>query len=81
MATVQCCKCKQEQEAISGPTYGGAVGVEIKRRVCNDCWQSWLNGFGVKVINEMQLNMRNPEHVAMLIQQMRMFLTMPPEEG
>lgn len=81
MATVQCCKCGEEKDAISGPTYGAAIGEELKRRVCNTCWLEWFNGFGVKVINEMQLDMRKPEHTAMLIQQMRLFLEMPKEEG
>lgn len=81
MATVQCCKCGEEKDAISGPTYGGPIGEEIKQRVCNACWLEWFNGFGVKVINEMQLDMRKPEHTAMLIQQMRLFLNMPKEEG
>ncbi|MFQ5509437.1 MAG: Fe(2+)-trafficking protein [Leptospirillia bacterium] len=81
MSTVNCCKCGQEREAISGPVYGGAIGDEIKRRVCNACWQEWFNGFGVKVINEMQLDMRKAEHAQMLMDQMRLFLTMPKEDG
>jgi Fe-S cluster biosynthesis and repair protein YggX len=79
MATVTCCRCGEEKDAISGPTYGGPIGEELKRRVCNACWLEWFNGFGVKVINEMQLNMRNPEHVHMLMDQMRLFLNMPKE--
>jgi len=77
-----CQQALQTRRLISspiGPVYGGAIGDEIKRRVCNACWQEWFNGFGVKVINEMQLNMRNPEHTAMLMEQMRLFLNMPKE--
>jgi Fe-S cluster biosynthesis and repair protein YggX len=80
MSMVQCCKCGQEKDAVSGPTYGGPVGEEIKAKVCNACWLEWLNGFGVKVINEMQINTTNPEHVRMLIEQMRLFLNMPKED-
>lgn len=77
MSTVQCCKCGQEKDAISGPTYGGPIGGELRERVCNACWLEWFNGFGVKVINEMQLSMRNPDHIHMLMTQMRLFLNMP----
>lgn len=80
MDVVTCCKCGQEKEAIKGVTYGGPIGAELKRRVCNDCWLEWFNGFGVKVINEMQLNMRDPKHANMLMEQMRLFLNMPKEE-
>jgi len=80
MSMVQCCKCGQEKGAVSGPTYGGPIGEEIKANCCNDCWLEWLNGFGVKVINEMSIDTRNPEHVRMLIEQMRLFLNMPKAE-
>jgi len=80
MATVTCTKCGQEQEAIAGVTYGGPIGDELKQRVCNACWLEWFNGFGVKVINEMQLNMRDARHVEMLMEQMRQFLNMPKAE-
>ncbi len=81
MSTVQCCKCEEQKDAISGPTYGGPIGDELKMRVCNACWLEWFNGFGVKVINEMQLNMRDQSHVTMLMDQMRLFLNMPKEDG
>ncbi len=81
MSTVQCCRCNKEAEAIAGATYGGPVGDELKQRVCNACWLEWLNGFGVKVINEMQLDMRKQEHVTMLMEQMRLFLNMPKQDG
>ncbi len=80
MATVNCCKCKEDKEVIAGMTYGGPIGDELKRRICNTCWLDWFNGFGVKVINEMQLNMRDPKHATMLMDQMRLYLTMPKEE-
>ena len=81
MSTVNCCKCGEEKDAIKGVVYGGDIGAEIKRRVCDACWLDWFNGFGVKVINEMQLNMRDPKHTEMLMDQMRMYLTMPKEDA
>ena len=51
----------------------------IKSNVCRSCWMEWTN-MRVMVINELRLNLGDPNGRAQLKQQMWVFLNLPKEE-
>jgi Fe-S cluster biosynthesis and repair protein YggX len=76
MAKVQCIRCKREGDAITTAVYGGAFGEEIKKQVCQACWNEW-KALSIKIINEYRLDLNDPASDQLLTQQARAFLTMP----
>jgi len=77
MAEVICIRCHQRGEEIIQMTYGGAIGAELKAKVCNACWEMWY-GQSVKIINEYRLNLREPSARVVLSTQMKIFFGMIP---
>jgi Fe-S cluster biosynthesis and repair protein YggX len=71
--TVDCVRCRRTAAAARGVTWGGALGAEIRAKVCNDCWIEWLDA-EVKVINELRLNFMDPDAQSTLAGHLREFL-------
>ncbi len=72
-AEVHCARCRELRPALAGPPQPGALGEEIRAKVCARCWQEW-QGAEVMVINELRLNFMDPRAGKVLVQQMRDFL-------
>jgi len=49
------------------------IGRRIFASICADCWDSWLRGFSVKVINEMRLDLSREDHQRLYDQYMLEF--------
>jgi len=79
---IQCVRCGESKVEIGILPHGGALGVEIKSKICADCWALW-NAEAVKVINEHRLNLSQPAARGFLSTQMKIFLKLipPPSES
>jgi Fe-S cluster biosynthesis and repair protein YggX len=71
--TVHCRKYKTELPGLDAPPYPGPKGQEIFESVSLQAWREW-QAHQVRLINEKQLNMIDPESRKYLQQQMAMFL-------
>ena len=71
--TVLCRKYKTELEGLDAPPYPGPKGQQIFESVSLQAWQEWQT-HQVRLINEKQLNMIDPESRKYLQQQMELFL-------
>ncbi|MEM1179842.1 MAG: Fe(2+)-trafficking protein [Acidobacteriota bacterium] len=80
MIMVDCTRCDKETPAAENVTYGGKVGEEIRKNVCQTCWQEW-QGMEVMVINELRLNFMDPKALETLIQHMREYFRLAKSEG
>ena len=76
--TVECSRCGNEAPAAQNVVYGGALGDEIRSKVCENCWQEWL-AMEVMVINELRLNFMDPKSQDVLAAQLRQFLGLAGE--
>ena len=71
-----CTRCNRPITApAQGVTWGGALGDEIRAKVCDACWKEWGNA-EVMVINELRLNFMDPESQGILIRHLREFLAL-----
>ncbi len=77
---VSCARCRRTAPAIAGRTYPGALGEEIRARVCADCWAEWHRA-EVMVINELKLDFMDPRSQETLIQHLREFLALDAQPG
>lgn len=74
MATVHCARCgRPEAPALTRQPFPGKLGVEIRERICADCWNEWLK-MEVMVINELRLSLMDPASQETLNRHMREFL-------
>ena len=78
MSTVNCCRCRLERLAIESDPHPGAVGAEIRQKVCASCWSEWQKA-EVIVINELRLDFMDPRSHDTLVQHMREFLCLDGE--
>jgi Fe-S cluster biosynthesis and repair protein YggX len=76
MAKVQCVRCNNEGDAITTTVYGGPFGEEIKKKVCQACWNEW-KALSIKIINEYRLDLNDPSADQTLTKEARGFLNMP----
>ncbi len=76
MSTVNCTCCGNEGPALPAPPFMDAMGQEILENTCGSCWKAWLE-MQVKLINEYSLLPVNPEHGAILEQNLNAFLKLP----
>lgn len=53
---VRCARCGRSAARLPAPPLPGTLGDRIVRSTCQDCWKEWL-AMGVKVINELQLDL------------------------
>jgi Fe-S cluster biosynthesis and repair protein YggX len=74
-----CVRCQRDANPVRGTTYPGALGDELRQKVCADCWAEWQHA-EVMVINELRLNFMDPRSQEVLIKHMREFLCLdgPP---
>ncbi|MEE8523345.1 MAG: Fe(2+)-trafficking protein [Thermoanaerobaculia bacterium] len=72
-STVECVRCNRTAATAQGVSWGGALGDEIRSKICNDCWTEWQDA-EVMVINELKLNFMDPDAQSTLIAQLREFL-------
>ncbi|HEY4588849.1 MAG TPA: oxidative damage protection protein [Thermoanaerobaculia bacterium] len=74
MATVHCARCgRPEAPALTRQPFPGKLGIEIRERICADCWNEWLK-MEVMVINELRLSLMDPASQETLNRHMREFL-------
>jgi Fe-S cluster biosynthesis and repair protein YggX len=70
---IVCNRCGQDSDAMTQPPMPGALGGEIREKICPACWREWL-GAQVMLINEYRINLMDPEARKTLEAQMRTFL-------
>ncbi len=88
--TVYCVKLGKEAEGLDRPPYPNELGQRIYDNVSKEAWQMWLE-HQTMLVNEMRLNLMDPEAQQFLMQQMEAFFFgegaetpegyVPPEEG
>lgn len=71
-AKVFCRKYQKEMPGLTVPPFPGPKGQDIFTNVSQQAWQEW-QAHQVRLINEKQLNMINPEHRKYLQQEMDNF--------
>lgn len=77
---VHCVRCHTEKPGLGKAPFGTAkalvaVGDEILKSVCADCYQSWVQS-SVRVINEMRLDLRDAQAQHIWTEQMRTYLNL-----
>ena len=87
--TVHCVKLGKEAEGLDRPPYPNELGQRIYENVSKEAWQMWLN-HQTMLVNEMRLNLMDPEAQKFLMQQMEAYFFgegaetpegyVPPEE-
>lgn len=55
-----CGRCGQTAEFMASPPFKGDLGRKIHASICKKCWSEWVVT-GTKVINELGLELANPE--------------------
>ena len=73
---VQCVKLGAEAPGLETPPFAGELGQQIFDRVSKQVWLSWADDVMIKVINEYRLNLADPQHYEVLLDQMRAFLNL-----
>jgi Fe-S cluster biosynthesis and repair protein YggX len=72
--TVHCARCgRPEAPDLPRQPLPGKLGVEIRERICLDCWNEWQKT-EVMVINELRLNFMDPVAQETLTKHMKEFL-------
>ncbi|HKJ70587.1 MAG TPA: oxidative damage protection protein [Gammaproteobacteria bacterium] len=87
--TVYCVKLGKEAEGLDAPPFPSELGQRIFENISKEAWQQWL-GHQTMLVNEMRLNMMDPQAQQYLMQQMEAFFFgegaetpegyVPPEE-
>lgn len=72
MRKVFCKKYQQEMEGLLTPPYPGPAGQDIFDNVSKQAWEEW-QARQVRLINEKQLSMINPDDRKYLTEQMHKF--------
>lgn len=70
---VYCHKLKKEAPALTKPPLPGALGQEIFEKISQEAWRMWLVE-QTMLINEMRLNLLDPDARSFLQTQMQKFL-------
>lgn len=73
--TTPCARCGTRPAGLPRPPFGGAVGLDVARRVCPDCWAEWQRA-EVMVINELKLNFMEPSAQEVLLAHLKQFLSL-----
>ena len=67
------CHMGSHARQLPAPPTSDAFGKQIYEKVCADCWREWL-GMGVKVINEMRLDLSDERSQQVYDNYMKEFL-------
>lgn len=73
MNNIHCVKLNKQGVALKRAPWPGALGERIQNSICQEAWKLWL-GEQTILINENSYSPINPEHKAILQQQMVAFL-------
>ena len=72
--TVECTRCKNKRgPALPKAPFPNALGERIAKEICQDCWKQWLFKQN-QLMNHFGLNTMDPDHRAMLLQNLKAFL-------
>ncbi len=74
--TVSCAKYGEELPGLEAAPFEGELGQQIYENVSARAWSEWQDDLMIKVINEYRLNLADPEHYNVLLEQMRGFLNL-----
>ena len=79
MPEIHCLRCDKNAEMMTENLFLGKLEKDIKKNVCQDCWNEWTRPGGVKtmVINEFQLNLGDESGRDTLKNHMRAFFKLP----
>ncbi len=69
----QCSRCGRPSGKLPDRPFKGDLGERIWANICSVCWSEWV-GMGTKVINELGLQLANPQHQKAFDDQMKEFL-------
>jgi len=70
--TVFCAKLGKEAEGLDAPPFPSELGQRIYNNISKEAWQQWLS-HQTMLVNEMRLNMMDPQAQKYLQQQMEEF--------
>ncbi|HEX9437579.1 MAG TPA: Fe(2+)-trafficking protein [Candidatus Limnocylindria bacterium] len=76
MADVTCVRCGQTREGAGRVGLPGALGDDIERSICTECWKEWLQT-QIRVINHYGLRPALKEDRERLYGLTREFLGLP----
>ena len=68
------CMAGRYARQLDAPPMKDEIGQRVFASVCADCWNEWLKGFSIKVINEMRLDLSTEHGQAEYDRIMREFL-------
>jgi Fe-S cluster biosynthesis and repair protein YggX len=72
--TVACRRCgNKKAHALPKAPFPNALGERIHTEICQDCWKAWLAKQN-QLMNHYGLNTMDPDHRAMLLQNLKAFL-------
>ena len=74
---MHCLRCQKEGQEIAHLPLKGALGEEVKAKICSLCWGEWKIE-SVKIINDHRLNLSEPAARAFIATQMKIFLKLIP---
>jgi Fe-S cluster biosynthesis and repair protein YggX len=77
---IYCAKLQKEAPGLLSAPFEGDLGREIFEKVSEEAWHSWQEDVQIKVINEYRLNLADPDQYQILLDQMRAFLNLTPDE-
>jgi len=67
------CMAGSHAHQLPKPPISDEMGQRVYQQICADCWEAWLRGYSIKVINELRLDLSREDHQAMYDQYMREF--------
>lgn len=73
-ATVFCRKYQKDMQGLVVPPFPGPRGLDIFNNISQQAWQEW-QAHQVRLINEKQLSMMNPDHRRFLQEEMDKFFS------
>jgi Fe-S cluster biosynthesis and repair protein YggX len=78
MTEVDCRRCGSRAPGLERAPLPGTLGQQVLGQVCAGCWKDWMDT-QVKLMNENRLSPAEPEHYALLVSEMRSFLSLREE--
>jgi Fe-S cluster biosynthesis and repair protein YggX len=67
------CMAGGHAHQLPSPPMSDEIGQRIYQQICAACWEAWLRGYSIKVINELWLDLGREDHQAMYDQYMKEF--------
>lgn len=73
---VKCVKLGRDAPGLESPPFDDDLGREIYENVSKEAWAIWQDDIMIKIINEYRLNLADPGHYDVLLEQMRAWLNL-----